>query len=226
MAQAHRFENRNEAGKFLADKLLSYQEDENVIVLALPRGGVPVASVIAYELNKPLDIFLVKKIGTPGQEELALGAVSSTGEIVINWDLANRIGVDESEINSLAEEMRKALKNREALLRSGAPAIDITNHRVILVDDGLATGATMLTAIRAIKKLKPLEIIVAIPVASWEAYKLILNEANKVVCPLIPDFFYSVGMWFEDFRQVTDGEVIELMKASRQRTKTNHGLIL
>lgn len=226
MVQVNRFENRNEAGKFLADKLLSYREDDSVIVLALPRGGVPVASVIAYELKKPLDIFLVKKIGTPGQEELALGAVSSSGEIVINWDLANRMGVDEGEINSLAEEMRKALKSREALLRSGAPALDIANHRVILVDDGLATGATMLTAIRAIKKLKPLEIIVAVPVASWEAYKLILNEANIVICPLIPEFFYSVGMWFEDFRQVTDGEVIALLGASQHRTKNYHGLKL
>lgn len=226
MVQVNRFENRNEAGKFLADKLLSYREDESVIVLALPRGGVPVASVIAYELKKPLDIFLVKKIGTPGQEELALGAVSSSGEIVINWDLANRMGVDEGEINSLAEDMRKALKNREALLRSGTPALDIANHRVILVDDGLATGATMLTAIRAIKKLKPLEIIVAVPVASWEAYKLILNEANIVICPLIPEFFYSVGMWFEDFRQVTDGEVITLLEASQHRTKNYHGLKL
>ena len=226
MVQVNRFENRNEAGKFLADKLLSYQKDESVIILALPRGGVPVASVIAYELKKPLDIFLVKKIGTPGQEELALGAVSSSGEIVINWDLANRMGVDEGEINPLAEEMRKALKSREALLRSGAPALDIANHRVILVDDGLATGATMLTAIRAIKKLKPLEIIVAVPVASWEAYKLILNEANIVICPLIPEFFYSVGMWFEDFRQVTDGEVIALLRASQHRTKNYHGLKL
>ena len=216
MNEYSKFLNRDEAGKLLARKLIEYKADDSVIILALPRGGVPVGYVIAYELHKPLDIYLVKKIGVPGHEELAMGAVSSSGEVSIDSGLVERLQISDAELNELIDFKKTEIKEREQLLRGSKPPLDLANKTVILVDDGLATGATMLTAIRSIKKLHPAKIIAAIPVASREAMEMVQKEADEAICLLVPDFFYSVSVWYSDFRQTTDGEVINLLNRSTE----------
>jgi putative phosphoribosyl transferase len=214
MGEYSKFLNREEAGKFLARKLMEYKNDDSVIILALPRGGVPVGYVIAYALHKPLDIYLVKKIGVPGQEELAMGAVSTSGEVSIDSGIVERLHISDADLNELIDFKKAEIKDREQLLRGSKPPLDLSNRTVILVDDGLATGATMLTAIRSIKKLQPAKIIAAIPVASRDAIEMVQGEVDEAICLLIPDFFYSVSVWYSDFRQTTDGEVINLLNRS------------
>ena len=215
MNEYSKFLNRDEAGKLLARKLIEYKSDDSVIILALPRGGVPIGYVIAYELHKPLDIYLVKKIGVPGHEELAMGAVSSSGEVSVDSGLVERLQITDTDLNELIDFKKTELKEREQLLRGSKPPLDLTNKTVILVDDGLATGATMLTAIRSIKKSHPAKIIAAIPVASREAMEMVQREVDEAICLLVPDFFYSVSVWYSDFRQTTDGEVITLLNRAR-----------
>ena len=222
MSELSRYDNRIQAGNILAKKLDKYRSDENVIVLGLPRGGVPVAFAISNKLKKPLDIFVVKKIGAPGQEELAIGAIASTGEVSINTELVKRLDLSDAELQDLIELKKDELKDREKLLRGNTSPIDIKGKRVILVDDGLATGATMLTAINAIHKMNPLGITVAVPVASHEALATISKEVNQVICPLVPDFFYSVGVWYEDFRQTTDGEVLTFLETAKHDYELSH----
>ena len=214
MSEFRNFLNREQAGKLLARKLMKYKNDDNVIILALPRGGVPIGYVIAYELHKPLDIYLVKKIGVPGQEELAMGAVSTSGEVSIDSGIVERLHISDADLNELIDFKKAEIKDREQLLRGSKPPLDLSNRTVILVDDGLATGATMLTAIRSIKKLQPAKIIAAIPVASRDAIEMVQGEVDEAICLLIPDFFYSVSVWYSDFRQTTDGEVINLLNRS------------
>ena len=204
-----RFKDREEAGTLLTRKLIHFKNDTDVIVLALPRGGVPIGYVIAHELHKPLDIYLVKKLGVPGQEELAMGAVSTSGEVSLEKGLIGRLEISDSDLDELIAEKQAQLREREILLR-GKP-LELGGKTIILVDDGLATGATMATAIKGIKKHHPKKIIVAVPVASREALDLIQKEVDEVICLLIPDFFYSVSVWYSDFRQTTDGEVITLL---------------
>lgn len=212
-----KFLNRDEAGKLLARRLIEYKSDDSAIILALPRGGVPVGYVVAYELHKPLDIYLVKKIGVPGHEELAMGAISSGGEIKVDAGLIQRLQITNTELNALIDLKKAEIKEQEKFLRGSKPALDLTNRTVILVDDGLATGATMLTAIKSIKNLHPAKIIAAIPVASHEAMELVQREVDEAICLMIPDFFYSVSVWYSDFRQTTDGEVINLLNRSRDQ---------
>ena len=219
MSEFRNFLNREQAGKLLARKLMKYKNDDNVIILALPRGGVPIGYVIAYELHKPLDIYLVKKIGVPGHEELAMGAISSSGEVSIDSALVERLQISDAELNELVESKKTEIKDREILLRGSRPPLELANKTVILVDDGLATGATMLTAIRSIKKLYPSKIIAAMPVASREAIEIVQSEVEEAVCLLVPDFFYSVSVWYSDFRQTTDGEVITLLNRSSDQLK-------
>lgn len=216
MNERARYVDRIQAGNILADELIQFKNDENVIVLALPRGGVPVGYAIAKKLHKPLDIFVVKKIGAPGQEELAVGAIASSGDTYINYDLVGRLEIEDKELQELIDIKKSELKDREFLLRGDNHSINVHDKNIILVDDGLATGATMLTAISAIKKFQPKKIIVAIPVASPDALNTISHEVDEVICPLVPNFFYSVGVWYEDFRQTTDGEVITLLKHANQ----------
>jgi predicted phosphoribosyltransferase len=216
MNEYSKFLNRDEAGKRLARKLMEYKGNDSVIILALPRGGVPVGYVIAYELQKPMDIYLVKKIGVPGHEELAMGAISSSGEVSVDSELVERLQISDAELNELIDFKKTEIKEREQLLRGSKPPLDLENKIVILVDDGLATGATMLTAIRSIKKLHPAKIIAAIPVASREAMEMVQKEADETICLLVPDFFYSVSVWYSDFRQTTDGEVINLLNRSSE----------
>lgn len=211
-----RFKDREEAGALLARKLIDFKNDDSAIVLALPRGGVPVGFVIAHELHLPLDIYLVKKLGVPGQEELAMGAVSSSGEISLERGLIERLDISDSDLNELISEKQLQLKEREILLRGKRKPIDLLGKTIILVDDGLATGATMATAIKGIKKQQAKKIVVAVPVASREALDLIQREVDEVICLLVPDFFYSVSVWYSDFRQTTDGEVITLLKSAAE----------
>lgn len=211
MNEYSKFLNRNDAGKLLARKLIKYKGDDNVIILALPRGGVPVGSVIAYKLHKPLDVYLVKKIGVPGHEALAMGAVSNGGEVSLDMGLIERLNISKEELNTLIDLKKIEIKEREQLLRRFQSPISLVNKIVILVDDGLATGATMLTTIKSIKKFKPTKIIVAVPVASQEAIKIVRQEADETVCLLVPRFFYSVSVWYADFQQITDDEMINLL---------------
>jgi putative phosphoribosyl transferase len=222
MNELLRYENRIHAGDILAKALIKYRTDDSTIVLASPRGGVPVAQTIARKLNKPLDIFLVKKIGAPGQEELAIGAIASTGEISINKELVKRLDISDAEIQEFIDIKKEELKDGELLLRGNTHPTNIKNKRVILVDDRLATGATMLTAIKAIQKLHPTEVIVAVPVTSHEELATISREINELICPLVPDFFYSIGVWYEDFRQTTDGEVLTLLKNAKHDYECSH----
>ena len=217
-----RFKDREEAGALLARKLYDLKNDQDVIILALPRGGVPIGFVIAHKLYKPLDIYLVKKLGVPSQEELAMGSVSSSGEISLERGLIERLNISDSDLDQLISDKQIELKEREILLRGKRSPLELDGKTIILVDDGLATGATMVTAIKGIKKHNPKKLIVAVPVASRESLDLIQKEVNEVICLLVPDFFYSVSVWYSDFRQTTDGEVITLLKKADELLRVSH----
>ena len=210
------FENRREAGRLLAERLLRYAGRNNVIVLALPRGGVPVAFEVAQRLRAPLDVFVVRKLGVPGQEELAFGAIASGGGQVLNEDLVRALRLPDSLIERVATSERAELSRRDQLYRSGRPFPDVSDKSVIIVDDGLATGATMRAAVEALRKMGPKEIVVAVPVGARETCETLDELADVVcVCAATPEPFYGVGMWYQDFSQTTDDEVRDLLDRSR-----------
>ena len=205
------FRNRREAGRKLAEKLAAYANRPDVLVLALPRGGVPVAYEVARALGAPLDVFVVRKLGVPGYEELAMGAIA-TGEVrVLNDDLVVRLGIPEYLIDAVTAREQEELKRRERLYRGGRPVPDVRDRTVILVDDGLATGSTMLAAVRALRQLQPARIVVAVPVAAADTCRALRAEADEVVCAVTPEPFHAVGLWYEDFTQTTDEEVRDLL---------------
>lgn len=214
------FSNRVEAGQILAQALKSLAK-ENPVIVALPRGGLPVAGEIAKELKGTLDFIAVKKIGAPGNPEFALGAVSEDGEPLLSEDLIKRFGFDRDEVLEIAN--RKALEAREQAkyLRAAAPPIDVRGRTVVLVDDGLATGSTMEAAVRMIRNRGASKIIVAIPVASTDAYERIGHLADKVVSLLTPPIFYAVGAFYDDFTQVSDTEAEEILRTNRQNQSWN-----
>lgn len=215
---ATRFKDRAEAGSLLAKKLNPYAHEKNGVVLALPRGGVPVAFEIANALELPLDVFVVRKLGVPGQEELAFGAISSGGEIVMNEWITNQAGLSRASIDRIIEKELREIERREALYRPGRPPIEIAGRTLILVDDGLATGATMRAAVSALRQSGPTRIVVAVPVASSEAFEQMSRLADECVCLATPDPFFGVGAWYDDFSQVSDDEVRELLiSAERSR---------
>jgi predicted phosphoribosyltransferase len=215
--QTTRFRDRREAGQRLATKLARYAAHEGVTVLALPRGGVPVAYEVARKLNAPLDVFLVRKLGVPGQEELAMGAIASGGVRVLNRDVVALAGVTENVIEAVAAREGRELERRERLYRRGRPALPLTGRIVILVDDGLATGASMRAAVRAVQSQGPARIVVAVPTAPPDTCESLGREVDEVTCVLRPDRFRSVGTWYDDFSQTTDGEVQQLLDdASRE----------
>src|SRR5438270_11740918 len=206
-----RFRNRNEAGQLLAAKLAAYANRPDVLVLALPRGGVPVAYEVARALGAPLDVFVVRKLGIPGYEELAMGAVATGGVRVLNDQIVQRLHVPEYVIDAVAAREQEELARRERLYRGGRPPPDVRGRTVILVDDGLATGATMRAAIMALRQLQPARIVVAGPTASPETCAELKAEADEIVYAITPEPFLAVGHWYEDFSQTTDEEVRDLL---------------
>jgi erythromycin esterase-like protein/predicted phosphoribosyltransferase len=210
-----RFSDRREAGRLLAAKLAAYANRPDVVVLALPRGGVPVAFEVAQALNTPLDVFVVRKLGVPGYEVLAMGAVATGGLRVLNDQIVQDLRIPDYVIDRVAAEEGEELTRRERAYRGGRPPLDVRGRTVILVDDGLATGATMRAAVMALRQHRPAHIIVAVPTASPETCEELKTEVDEVVCAITPEPFHAVGYWYEDFTQTTDQEVRELL-ARRQ----------
>jgi predicted phosphoribosyltransferase len=206
------FRDRTEAGRLLATKLAAYANRPDVVVLALPRGGVPVAFEVARALGAPLDVFVVRKLGVPGHEEFAMGAVATGGVRIVNEPVVRALGIPEYVIDAVAATEQQELERRERLYRGDRPPGDVRGRTVILVDDGLATGATMLAAIKALRKMQPARIVVAVPVASRDTCEALGSEADDMVCAVTPEPFYAVGQWYEDFSQTTDDEVRELLQ--------------
>lgn len=205
------FRDRVHAGQVLAKKLKDTVAYPDAIVLALPRGGVPVGFKIAEELQCDLDVFLVRKIGVPGQEELAMGAIASGGVRVLNEEFIQRLDVLPVVIERSTARERLEIARRERLYREGRHALSIQSRTAILVDDGLATGASMLAAARAVRTHRPKRIIVAVPVASHDACEDFRHHVDQVVCAYTPEPFHAVGVWYEDFSQTSDAEVRELL---------------
>lgn len=206
-----RYANRYEAGKVLARHLIHLVGRPDVVVLGLPRGGVPVASEIAQALGAPLDIFLVRKLGVPGHREVAMGAIASGGIRMLDRELIEALGLAWPEIDAVTREEQVELARRERIFRNGRRPLSLTNRVVILADDGLATGSTMRAAIQAVRALKPAEVVVAVPVASASARDDLCALADQVICPLVPPLFRAVGAWYDDFSETTDGEVRGLL---------------
>jgi len=214
-----RFKNRSEAGRFLAEQLSAYANRPDTLVLALPRGGVPVAYEVAKALGAPLDVFQVRKLGLPGHEELAMGAIATGGVRVRNPEVVEYLRIPDEVIDEVTARERRELERRERLYREGRPALSPRGRVVILVDDGLATGSTMRAAILALRQQQPASIVVAVPVAAKQTCEELRAVADEVVCAITPDPFYAVGLWYEDFAQTTDEEVRELLaRAENKRT--------
>ena len=214
------YRNRTDAGRFLARQLGAYAGRSDVLVLALPRGGVPVAYEVARALDAPLDVFLVRKLGVPGHEELAMGAIASGGVRVVNESTVNMLRIPDAVIDAVAEAEGRELRRRERDYRGDRPAPDVRGRTVILVDDGLATGSTMRAAVEALRRLGPARIVVAVPVGAPETCAEFQGEADEAVCAREPEPFYAVGLWYEDFAQTSDDEVRALLEQAAQE----HGL--
>lgn len=213
-----RFANRAEAGRKLATKLIGYADCPNLLVLALPRGGVPVAYEVARLLHAPLDVFLVRKLGVPWNEELAMGAIASGGVRVLNQEAINYSDLPDWLIDHVAKREQKELERRERVYRGGRPALDIADRTIILVDDGLATGSSMLAAAIALRHMKPLKIVIAVPVSPPETCAAFQSEVDDVICAITPEPFIAVGAWYSDFSQTSDEEVRQLLdQASRDQ---------
>lgn len=212
-----RFLNRGVAGRELAQKLLKYEGQPDVVILALPRGGVPVAYEVALALKVPLDVLIVRKLGLPGHEELAIGAIASGGIQVLNKSIIQTLKIDPSMINSVVGQELAELQRREEQYRGNRPAQEARDHTVILIDDGLATGASMLAAVRALRSQQPARTIVAVPAAAPQAIHALKPEVDEIVFVIAPDPFEGVGKWYENFSQTTDEEVRFLLdEANRQ----------
>lgn len=209
------FKDRVEAGELLAEQLLQYKDDGDVVVLTLPRGGVPVGFQVAKALNVPLDILLVRKLGVPFQEELAMGAIASGGVTVFNNDILRMINISSDAIEEVKKRELAVLHHREKLYRGNRPFPDMKGKTIILIDDGIATGATMRAAIHALKKLQCKKIIVATPVAPPDTYEFLREEADEVLCLEMPYPFYAIGSWYHDFSQTSDEEVQDLLAQAK-----------
>lgn len=201
------FANRSEAGKCLARALNAYAGRKDILVLALPRGGVPVALEIAKALGAELDVIVVRKLGVPYQEELAMGAIASGGAKVLNEDVISSLGLSEETIEAVVRKETQELSRRERLFRGERPFPEVKGRTVILVDDGLATGATMRAAVAALRQLQPEAIVVAVPVAPPDTVAKLRQEVDDLICLATPENFYAVGQWYVDFSQVSDEEV-------------------
>ncbi len=207
-----RFRDRIEAGQVLAQRLAAYAHRPDVLVLALPRGGVPVAYEVARRLDVPLDVFLVRKLGLPGHEEFAIGAIASGGIRILNQDAVHAFGITKAELEAITAEEQVELERRERRYRGTRPPPGVTGKTVILVDDGLATGATMRAAVAALRAQRPARIVVAVPTAAPETCAELAEEVDEIVCAMTPEPFYAVGLWYENFEQITDDEVRMLLE--------------
>ena len=211
------FKDRRDAGRKLAQKLTAHAGKPNTLILALPRGGVPVAYEVALALNAPLDIFIVRKLGLPEREELAIGAIATGGVRVLNRDIIRMLGIPEEVINFVAKRELQELDRRERLYRGDRPAPDVRDRTVILIDDGLATGASMRAAIAGLRAQHPARLVVAVPTAAEDVCEAFRPEVDEIVCAITPEPFYGVGRWYDNFAQTTDEEVrVLLEQANRQ----------
>ncbi len=215
------FRNRSEAGKLLAQSLSAYANSSEVLVLGLPRGGVPVAFEVAKALQVPLDICLVRKLGVPGYKELAMGAIASGHVIFINEDVVQSLGISQEAIEKVIAAERRELKRRERVYRSGQPAPNIKGKTIILIDDGIATGSTIRAALATLRQQQPQKIVLAIPVAPPEACHSLKAEVDELVCLLAPEWFCAIGLWYEDFAQTTDSQVRQLL-ADKELQRQEH----
>jgi putative phosphoribosyl transferase len=205
------FRDRTEAGRLLAERLEAYANQTDVLVLALPRGGVPVAFEVARALGAPLDVFLVRKLGVPGHEELAMGAIASGGVRVLNEGVVGYLRIPAQVIDAVAAEEQKELERRERAYRGDRTALNVRGCIVILIDDGLATGSTMRAAVAALRQQQPNRLVVAVPIAAESTCDAFRSEVDEIICAKTPEPFYAVGLWYEDFSQTTDDEVRELL---------------
>jgi predicted phosphoribosyltransferase len=209
------FRDRTDAGRQLGEALQSrYGDRPDVVVLALPRGGVPVAHEVARMLNAPLDVFVVRKLGVPGHEELAMGAIASGGATVFNEEVVRSLGIPRFAIDNVIARERQELERREREYRGGRPPVDARGKTVILVDDGLATGASMHAAVEAVHALQPDAVVIGVPAAASSTCQRLRRYVNDIVCVTMPDPFYAVSAWYEDFSQTTDAEVHELLSST------------
>ena len=216
-----RFRDRKDAGLQLADKLAAYADRSDVLVLGLPRGGIPVAYEVARKLHAPLDVFSVRKLGLPGHEELAMGAIATGGVRVLNENAVRTLNIPEEVIDAVAVEEQQELERRERVYRGNRPTPVVRGRTVILVDDGLATGSTMWAAVAALRQQHPAGVVVAVPVAAPEICAEFEAETDETICFQTPEPFYAVGMWYEDFTQTTDDEVRELIQQAAGKIETH-----
>lgn len=210
-----RFRDREEAGSMLATALGSYREADP-IVLALPRGGVPVGYEVARALSAPLDVWVVRKVGVPWHQELGVGAVAEGGHLYINPQIVRSVGLSEDDLSEVIETKRREVEERVLKFRGGRPAPALRDRTVILVDDGIATGGTAFAAVRSIRAQRPKKLILAVPVASPDTVRELEREVDQVVCLLAPDDLYAIGMWYDNFAQVSDGEVVQILERARR----------
>jgi putative phosphoribosyl transferase len=219
-----RFRDRRHAGRVLAEKLETYSRCADVLVLGLPRGGVPVAFEVAMALRAPLDVFLVRKLGVPGYEELAMGAIAPGKIRFINWDTVEAVGVTKAAIERVTRTEEVELERRERLYRGNDSRLSmvdrIAGRVVILVDDGLATGSTMRVAVTAVREQRPARVVVAVPVGALQTCRELATIADDVVCAGTPERLHSVGGWYDDFSQTTDAEVRELLEAAARQSQS------
>ena len=213
-----RFIDRTDAGRALAGQLQRYADRSDVVVLALPRGGVPVAREVADALNAPLDVFVVRKLGLPGRPELAMGAIASGGVRVLNEDVLAWIRPPASAIDAVTQQEQIELERRERAYRDGRPPASVDGRIAVLIDDGLATGSTMRAAVLAVRRLSPARVVVAVPVGARDTCEALRAVADEVVCAAMPEPFDAVGLWYDDFAQTTDEEVRDLLSSSRGET--------
>lgn len=217
------FRDRRDAGRYLAEKLRAYADEPDVLVLALPRGGVPVAFEVARRLHAPLDLFLVRKLGVPGQEELAMGAIATGGVYVVNDEVVRALDIPDEVFEAVAVREQRELARREHAYRGARPLPEIRGRTVILVDDGLATGSSMRAAIAALRRRQPARIVVAVPVAAASTCAELAHEVDDLVCAITPEPFQAVGLWYQDFSQTTDEEIRDLLaRAADKQPATHH----
>ena len=208
------FTNRTEAGRSLAWRLNKYVDRDDVVVLGIPRGGVPVAFEVAQALHAPLDVFLLRKLGVPGHEELAFGAIASGGVRVLERETLRALMIPPGDVEAITERERQELKRREIAYRGDRPPLSVEGKTVILVDDGIATGASLLAGIHALRELRPARIVIAVPVAPAASVKRLAYEVDEVVCVATPEPFRAVGQFYDDFSQVTDEQVMQLLASN------------